>query len=907
MLNALGYATLDELSAQAMPENIGYTLPDFPAMSESDLERHMVALGEKNRPQMSLIGQGFFPNYCPALIRRNVLENPSWYTQYTPYQAEISQGRLEALFTFQTAITELTGLPVANASLLDEGNACSEAINMALQHHKQRRKHVFVCQSIPRHNREVIRSRFKYRDVTIVEGHLNNNPELTDDYAAVITAQFDIDGAYNSVEVRLRHAASRGIVTILRVDLLAATLYQSAGEMGADIAVGSAQRLGIPLGYGGPSAAFLACTDAFTRLLPGRIIGLSHDCHGQPAYRMALQTREQHIRRDRATSNICTAQSLLAIITAFYTVYHGPKGLRALAERVYAITQYMAMLLADRMAIVAVGFDTLTVRTPQSAVFTKRAREQAIEWVATDSEIRMAFNETLSDADIRRLAAVFDVDVPTVTLPTEPLPQTVARKTPYLVQPLFNTLSSETQLLRYIKRLETKDMSLADAMIPLGSCTMKLNATVQLLSLSNPQFANIHPFTDDENAHGYRFILQQLEADLATITALDATSLQPNSGAQGEFAGLMCIRDYLASIGESHRDIAIIPTSAHGTNPASAALCGLRIIPVACTDTGDISRSDLQSILDTYGDRIAVLMVTYPSTFGVFDDTIREVCEWIHAVGGQVYMDGANMNAQVGLTAPGVLGADVCHLNLHKTFCIPHGGGGPGVGPICVRRHLQPFLPGKAAGASVIANTRYGSASICLISYAYIRLMGSASLRRATQVAILHANYMAKKLASCFTIMYTNGNRCVAHELIIDCKPFKKLATVDDIAKRLMDYGFHAPTMSWPVPDTLMIEPTESEAKDEIDRFCAALQAIKAEIDALTPDTPLRANILKNAPHTLYDLGHEWTYTYSHSDAFFPTGTITPKWWPSCNRVDNAHGDRHLICACQIDTVSSTV
>ena len=904
MLNNLGFNSLDELCTQSLASDINYSLPKKDGISEDSFEKHLHELGNQNTQTLSLIGQGFYPNYCPAVIRRNILENPCWYTQYTPYQAEISQGRLEALFNYQTLITELTGLQIANASLLDEGNACSEAIFMAYQIHNNKRNNIFLCDSITKNNRSVIKNRFKYLDVNIIEGNIHNI-QLDDSYIAVICNQFLTSGDFNDVKSIFKAAKEMNITCILNCDLLASTLFMSAGEIGADIAIGSAQRLGVAMGYGGPSAAFLACNESFTRLIPGRIIGLSKDKFDKPAYRMALQTREQHIRRERATSNICTAQSLLAIISSFFAIYHGPEGLKDIALNIKAKTDVLIKTLQENgfNVITTNNFDTLTIKGDDLLAFNEEALKNNIEWNFNQNEIRLSLNQTITSNDIKLILHIFNINNYPITFDTKIVNTISARQSSFMVQDVFHKHHSETKMLRYMKSLEQKDLSLAHSMIPLGSCTMKLNATIELLGLSNPNFTNIHPFSNSQFTKGYQKLLTELENNLSVFTGFDGTSLQPNSGAQGEFAGLMCIRDYFQSINESHRDIALIPTSAHGTNPASASLCGLKIVQIKCLESGEICIDDLDKKIENHKDNIAAIMITYPSTFGVFDENIKTICNKIHDAGGQVYMDGANMNAQVGLTSPATIGADVCHLNLHKTFCIPHGGGGPGVGPICVKSHLVPFLPSIDRA---ISNTNYGSASICIISYAYIKLMGTTNLRNATQIAILNANYIAKRLHGHYEIMYTNKNNCVAHELIINCKKFKKESkiTVEDIAKRLMDYGFHAPTMSWPVPDTLMIEPTESEGKDEIDRFCDALIEIKKEVDALTPES-VEDSPLKNAPHTIDEINKEWGYSYSTAKAFFPLGETKNKFWPSVNRIDNVFGDRNLICSCQTFDISN--
>ena len=914
MLQSIGYNSIEDLCNDTLAKDINYTISEFNEMSEQEYEGHVEELGKKNTQTLSLIGQGFYPNYCPSIIRRNILENPCWYTQYTPYQAEISQGRLEALFNFQTVITELTGLPVANASLLDEGNACSEAIFMAHQADKTSRKKVFVSNNLFKHNIHVIFTRFKYLDIEIVHGDLSTI-NLSDDYFAIITQQFSKDGQANDYHELFMNARAHDITIICATDLLALTLFTSPGEMGADIVIGSAQRLGIPMGFGGPSAAFISCTEAYTRLLPGRIIGLSKDKHGVKGYRMALQTREQHIRREKATSNICTAQALLAIINSFYAVYYGPKGLKEIAEKTHLKASQLAQILRHNGYEIKHDsfFDTITIRIKNSKEITQRALEHHIEWhCENDKEITLSLNECITDEDFAKILSIFNALSSTdLNTNKRAIPDALIRKSPFLTQDVFHKYYAETKLLRYIKELEQKDLSLANSMIPLGSCTMKLNSTTELLSLSNPNFSNIHPQSNPRFTQGYLEILNSLEQYLSNFTGFDKTSLQPNSGAQGEFSGLLCIRDYLISIGETKRDIAFIPTSAHGTNPASASLCGFKIVPIKTITTGEICLIDLKEKTEKYKENLATLMITYPSTFGVFDETIKEICDLIHTAGGQIYMDGANMNAQVGLTSPATIGADVCHLNLHKTFCIPHGGGGPGVGPICVKEHLAPFLPStQANGKNAIANAPYGSASICLISYAYIKMMGSKSLKEATQAAILNANYIAKKLENHFEIQFKNKHGRVAHELIINCKSFKRDAkvTVEDIAKRLMDYGFHSPTMSWPVPDTLMIEPTESEGKDEIDRFCLALSKIKDEIDDIINEKiKVNDSPLKNAPHSQNDLLTDWNYKYTPQKAFFPLGSTYRKFWPSTNRIDNAYGDRNLICSCQTIETKITV
>ena len=728
MLNELGYNSLDDLCNNSLAPNIAYSLPEKEGITEQAFERHLNELANQNTQTLSLIGQGFYPNYCPAVIRRNILENPCWYTQYTPYQAEISQGRLEALFNYQTLVTELTGLPVANASLLDEGNACSEALFMAYQFHNNKRKNVFLCNSVSLNNRNVIKNRFKYLDVNIIEGNVHDS-NLDDSYIAIICNQFLTNGNFNDVQAIFESAKTNGITCILNCDLLASSIFMSAQELGAEIAIGSAQRLGVAMGYGGPSAAFLACIESFTRLIPGRIIGLSKDKFNKPAYRMALQTREQHIRRERATSNICTAQSLLAIINSFFAVYHGPEGLKDIALTIKAKTDFIInKLKANGFKVTSSNsFDTLSIVGDDLTHFNEKALSKNIEWNFNQESITLSLNQTITDENIKSILNIFDINESKINLELAEVNENYRRQSIYMTQDVFHKHHSETKMLRYIKSLEQKDLSLAHSMIPLGSCTMKLNATIELLGLSNPNFTNIHPFSNEQFTKGYKKLLTDLENDLSLFTGFDGTSLQPNSGAQGEFAGLMCIRDYFESINESHRDVALIPTSAHGTNPASASLCGLKIVQVKCLESGEICINDLDTKIEKHNKNIAAIMITYPSTFGVFDENIKTICKKIHDVGGQVYMDGANMNAQVGLTSPATIGADVCHLNLHKTFCIPHGGGGPGVGPICVKSHLVPFLPSID---NAVSNTNYGSASICIISYAYIKLMGTKNLKK---------------------------------------------------------------------------------------------------------------------------------------------------------------------------------
>jgi glycine dehydrogenase len=905
MLDLLNLDSLDDLVDKSLPKDIHASISPFPALSEQEYEDHITNIGNKNTQTTSFIGQGFYRTYCPSVIRRNILENPSWYTQYTPYQAEISQGRLEALFNFQTVITELTKLPIANASLLDEGNACSEAVFMAFQHNKGKKKTVVICDDLFESSKNVILTRFKYLDIQF-QFQSFDALSIPKDCCAIIGQYPNKHGQLNDYTNIFKQAQSSGAVPILATDLFCLTLNKTPKDMLAEIAVGSSQAFGVPLGFGGPSAAFISCKAMYTRLVPGRIIGQSKDVAGAPAYRMALQTREQHIRRERATSNICTAQSLLAIISSFYAIYFGSTGLIEIATRMHTIASFLHNTLGDHNFKLSTNsfFNTITIIASNADELTLLALENSIEWYQKGNYISISIDPCTTHEEIIALCSVFGISITASDIEAYTLPTLPTRSTPFFTQKIFSQYHNETQFLRYMKRLERKDLSLADSLIPLGSCTMKLNATTELLSLSNPQFANIHPLSNSIFTQGYRQALTELEDFLTDFTGLSATCLQPNSGAQGEFSGLMCIRDYFKSIGESQRTIALIPTSAHGTNPASASLCGLTIIQIPCVDTGEISIVDLQETLSKHSDTVAVCMITYPSTFGTFDKNIKQVTALVHKFGAQIYMDGANMNAQIGVTSPAAINADVCHINLHKTFAIPHGGGGPGVGPICVAKHLVPFLPTpnqNTPEANYFSSSFYGSASICLISYGYIKLMGSDGLKKATQVALLSANFIANRLSSYFDVMYRNKEGFVAHELIINCKAFRQKAgvTVEDIAKRLMDYGFHAPTISWPVPDSLMIEPTESENHEDLNRFCLALGKIKSEIeDIQCGKVALEDSPLKNAPHSIQDLQSDWPYNYSFKTAFFPSKTMPIKFWPSTKRIDNAYGDRNLVCSC---------
>lgn len=926
MLKALGVSSLDELTAQTVPGNIMLSKPL--ELGEPLTEQRMLdelrTLASENQVMRSFIGMGYYDCITPPVILRNVLENPGWYTQYTPYQAEISQGRLEALVNFQTMVSDLTGLPLSNASLLDEGTAAAEAMNMCVDKADHKRLVFWADANTHPQTLAVMQTRAEPLGIQLKTAPLAELAAALDEQAAGVLISYPgSDGSVVDPRAVLEAARAHKVSVVMATDPLALVLLASPGELGADIAIGSAQRFGVPMGFGGPHAAYLACKDEFRRQLPGRIIGVSRDAKGKVAFRLALQTREQHIRREKATSNICTAQVLLAVMASMYAVYHGPEGLRAIAERVRAVTAVVAAGLAKLGLQVRRGegasfFDTLRVDLDahRQAKVLARAVERGLNLRRYDDGVGISCDETTSLADVSllleafgdsdELAFSFEALLAEVDLPA--LPERLARSSQILSHPVFHRYHAEHEMLRYLNRLTAKDLSLTTSMIPLGSCTMKLNATSEMMPVTWPEFGKLHPFAPAEQWGGYRAMFTQLEAWLAEITGFAAVSLQPNSGAQGEYAGLLAIRGYQMQRGQGHRTVCLIPTSAHGTNPASAVLAGFQVVVVAANPDGTIDLSDLRAKAEKHQDKLGALMVTYPSTHGVFEEGIREVCEIVHAHGGQVYMDGANMNAQVGLTRPGSIGADVCHLNLHKTFCIPHGGGGPGMGPIGVAAHLAPFLPGhplatKGSMVGPVSSAPYSSASILPIPFAYIAMMGEPGLRKATQVAILNANYIAHRLGGHYPVLYAGRNGRVAHELIIDCRGFKKTAAVevDDIAKRLMDFGFHAPTMSFPVPGTLMIEPTESESLAELDRFCDAMIAIRAEIAAIESGAMDRGNNpLKNAPHTAEAVtGSEWDRPYSREQAAFPAPWLRAhKYWPPVARVDNAYGDRNLVCSC---------
>lgn len=923
MLNRIGVENLEQLVSQTVPPAIRMegTL-DIPAsMSEHEYLSHIKEVSLKNKVFKNYIGQGYYGTIVPPVIQRNVFENPGWYTQYTPYQAEISQGRLESLLNFQTMVADLTALPIANASLLDEATAAAEAMTMFFnmlnrQDHVERPK-FFIDREVFPQTIDVIRTRALPIGIEVVEGDYHST-RLDPTYFGAIVQYPNNKGSIEDYRSFIEQVHQAGAFVVMATDLLALTLLTAPGELGADAAVGSAQRFGVPLGYGGPHAAFLSAKEEFKRNIPGRIIGVSIDAQGKRALRMALQTREQHIKREKATSNICTAQALLANMAAMYAVFHGPEGLKRIARRVAVLTQTVAEALAERgfEPVSENYFDTITVRTPHAADIRDKALRQGINLRYPGGEyISISLDETSTIGDLYDLINCFENDRDPVSFDihhdSEPehIPVPLVRSSEFLTHPVFNTHHSESQMMRYIKQLENRDLSLNTSMISLGSCTMKLNAASEMMPLSWAHWAHIHPFAPADQAGGYAYITRELSEYLCRITALDACSLQPNSGAQGEYAGLLAIRAYHASRGDQHRDVMLIPISAHGTNPASAVMAGMQVVVVKALVNGYIDVDDLKAKAGQYRDRLAGIMITYPSTYGVYEETVKEINNIIHEHGGQVYMDGANMNAQVGLTAPGLIGADVCHLNLHKTFAIPHGGGGPGMGPICVREHLRPFLPGhvtsrEGKAGDAVSAAPYGSASILLISYGYIRMLGQEGVRRATEYAILNANYMRSRLADAYDILYTNHNGQCAHEFIVDLRPFKKSADVEaeDVAKRLIDYGFHAPTMSFPVPGTIMIEPTESEDKAELDRFCDAMLSIREEIRAIEDGRADRKmNVLKNAPHTQFVVtADEWPYPYSRQQAAFPLYyTTLNKFWPAVSRVNNTYGDRNLICTCE--------
>ncbi len=922
MLSKVGFENLDGLIDAAVPKNIRMdrqlNLPE--AKSEIEALAELRAISKKNKVARSFIGAGYHDCITPPVIQRNILENPGWYTAYTPYQAEIAQGRLEALLNFQTMITDLTAFDIANASLLDEATAAAEAMSLCYAVAPDR-KTFFVADNCHPQTIAVIQTRAKPLGIEIkIDNYLRFKFE--DTVFGALVQYPATEGAIYDYTDFIKEAHNAGALVVVAADILALTLLKPPGEFGADVAVGNTQRFGVPLGFGGPHAAYFATRDQYKRYMPGRLVGVSHDTEGRPAYRLALQTREQHIRRDKATSNICTAQVLLAVIASMYAVYHGPRGLRAIAECVHRLTsQFADALRALGLKIADENFfDTIRVEVESSALILEHAEKAGCNLRALGSRaVCISFDETTTPRDIELLMSVFrgthvrDFADDNLGKPPIRIPQSAIRSLDFLTHPIFNTHDTETEMLRYLKKLESRDLSLTTSMIPLGSCTMKLNATAEMFPISWPEISKLHPFAPRQQTVGYIQICRQLEEWLAEITGFDAVSLQPNAGSQGEYAGLLAIREYHASRSETHRSVCLIPTSAHGTNPASAVMAGFKVVPVACLKDGDIDLADLRAKADEHARDLAALMVTYPSTHGVFETTIREICDIVHAHGGQVYMDGANMNAQVGLCRPGDYGADVCHLNLHKTFCIPHGGGGPGVGPIGVAKHLEPFLPASSSinyqlstinsvATGPVAAAPYGSASILTITWMYIRMMGADGLKRASEVAILNANYIAKRLDRYFPVLFKGKGGLVAHECILDLRQWKSAGIeVEDVAKRLIDYGFHAPTISWPVAGTMMVEPTESEPKHELDRFCDAMISIHAEIEAVARGKVDRENNpLKNAPHTARQIASEkWDRPYSREQAAFPAPwTREHKFWPAVARIDNVYGDRNLFCSC---------
>ncbi len=910
MLELVGCASIDELIDQAVPEDIRLKQPldlGGPQGEHETLQR-LRKIADKNTVCRSMIGMGYHGTVTPAPILRNILENPLWYTAYTPYQAEISQGRLEALLNFQTMVSDLTGLPLANASLLDEATAAAEAMAMCHAIARQKKPVFLVADDCHPQTIAVVKTRAKSMgiEVRVVTPSQGQEPVGLEDACGVLMQYPTTDGRIEDYAPLAEKAHEAGALLVAACDILSLVLLKPPGAWGADIAVGSTQRFGVPMGFGGPHAAYMATHEKYARKMPGRIVGVSKDAHGNPAYRLAIQTREQHIKRDRATSNICTAQVLLAVVAGMYAVYHGPDGLKQIAERMHG----HALTVARGLRSLGLGvtaspfFDTVRVEVGDADEAIAKARKAGINLRKLDN-VTLCINvdETTDAGDLDDLFACFGGSTPAeVARPSTPGP--FARTGAILAHPVFNQYHSEHEFLRYTTRLAAKDITLADSMIPLGSCTMKLNAASQMLAITWPVFSDIHPYAPADQTAGYAELFKDLETWLAEITGFSAVSLQPNAGSQGEYAGLLAIRRYHESRGDKQRDVCLIPVSAHGTNPASAVIAGMRVVPVGCKGNGDIDIDDLRAKADKYKDQLAALMVTYPSTHGVFETTIKEVCQIIHDHGGLVYMDGANMNAQVGLCRPGDIGADVCHLNLHKTFCIPHGGGGPGMGPIACNDQLAPFLPGDPlTGDGPVSAAPHGSPMILPITWMYIAMMGAQGLTQATQAAILSANYMATRLRGHYDVLYTGESGKVAHEFIIDCRPFEKSAgvRVEDIAKRLMDFGFHSPTMSWPVAGTLMIEPTESESKAELDRFCDALITIRGEIKRIeTGDLDKDDNPLKHAPHTAAAVSDDhWPHTYPRSLGAYPAPWLREhKYWPPVGRIDNPYGDRHLVCTC---------
>lgn len=918
MLSTINAESLDALIAQTVPAQIRLEKPMqlAEAQSEADMLASIKKFADLNQVKRTFIGQGYYNTFTPNVILRNVLENPGWYTAYTPYQPEISQGRLESLLNYQQMVMGLTGMDIANASLLDEATAAAEAMTLCQRAGKSKSKVFFVADDVHPQTIEVIKTRAKYFGFDVVIGNVDALPQ-TEAFGALLQYPSTTGEVRDLTDVIAQAQANKTLVSVA-TDLLASALVKPAGEMGADVVIGSAQRFGVPMGYGGPHAAFMATREQHKRTMPGRVIGVSIDAKGNQALRMAMQTREQHIRREKATSNICTAQALLANMASFFAVYHGEEGIRTIARRTHHMTAILAAGLTKSGYELAHNafFDTITINTGDNtqALYAK-AQAADINLRLLDSQIGISFDETTTVADIDALFAIFDVKENVNALSTDiagnefaAIPEACRRTSRFLTHPVFNTHHSETQMVRYLKQLENKDFSLTHGMIPLGSCTMKLNAAAEMIPVTWPEFGALHPFAPIEQAAGYTALAEDLKAKLCEITGYDAFSLQPNSGASGEYAGLIAIQRYHESRGEGHRNVCLIPSSAHGTNPATAAMVSMKVVVVKCDENGNIDLVDLAAKIEKHQENLSSIMITYPSTHGVYEEQVKEVCEMVHAAGGQVYLDGANMNAQVGLTSPGFIGSDVSHLNLHKTFCIPHGGGGPGMGPIGVKSHLAPFLPGHIENGVegkefAVSAADLGSASILPISWAYIAMMGADGLTEATKVAILNANYVMERLRPHYPVLYRGTNGRVAHECIIDIRPLKEETGIseEDIAKRLMDYGFHAPTMSFPVAGTLMVEPTESEDLEELDRFCDAMIAIREEMTKVkNGEWPLKNNPLVNAPHTQVDLMEEqWDRPYPREIACFPSAaTKRSKYWPTVNRVDNVYGDRNLVCSC---------
>ena len=918
MLKVLKVKSLDELIEQTVPASIRLKKPlNLPAaQSEFEYLQDLKNTASKNRVMRNYIGMGYSGTIIPPVILRNLFSNPGWYTQYTPYQAEIAQGRLESLLNFQTMVCDLTGLPIANASLLDEGTAAAEAMNMFYNEKNKRAKtgeeakEFFVSDTVLPQTIDVLKTRALPHGIVLKIGSWKSF-EFSDNTFGVMLQYPDSQGNVLDYRAFVEKAKAKGAFVCVGTDLLSLALLTPPGEWGADVAVGNTQRFGVPLGYGGPHAAFFACADHFKRQIPGRIIGVSVDKHGNRALRMALQTREQHIRREKATSNICTAQALLANMAAMYAVYHGPTGIRDIAQRAHDMAASLSNALngGGFKQTNAHFFDTLRIEFSESklADIRSKAESAGINFYYEKNALQIALDETVTEQDLNDILKIFGIKSQLSKANSQK--SSLVRESHYLTHPVFNSYHTESDMMRYLKRLENRDLSLVHSMISLGSCTMKLNAAAQMIPLSWDNWSNMHPYMPVDQAEGYAHIIKELEAYLCEITGFSACSLQPNSGAQGEYAGLMAIRAFHHETGGAHRNISLIPSSAHGTNPASAVMAGMEVVVVACDERGNIDIADLRTKAEKHSANLSCLMVTYPSTHGVFETSIKEVCDIIHQHGGKVYMDGANMNAQVGLTSPAAIGADVCHLNLHKTFAIPHGGGGPGMGPICCNDSLAPYLPkhvfaetGGEHGTTAISAAPWGSASILLISYAYIRMLGAEGVTNATKYAILNANYIKARLQGAYEILYTGENGRCAHEMIVDMRPFKSLAGAEDIAKRLMDYGFHAPTLSFPVAGTIMIEPTESESKAELDRFCDALLAVREELDAIARgDFDLEDNPLHNAPHTCDEAtGDVWEHKYSREKAVFPLPYLRQgfKFWPTVGRIDQAFGDRNLICTC---------